>query len=216
MGRRSIELVKVLVDQIHQGGYQHRVLEDSIYAETQKRIAAEKDRDHWKQARDTAIEGCELLLKSNQTLQAEIETLRTQLANAQQELSEQSMVINVETQQDAAAWQQQVDSANAEAAYLRARLDEERSVIAGLRKELADAQRAVSDAFAEVNSVRQQLDAANAAVTLQRSGIERLHKFVGTVRLAMWPEDIKSALTELDAGAEPTPVAEPLDAEGGA
>lgn len=74
-----------------------------------------KDRDHWKQARDTAIEGGELLLKSNRTLQAEI---------------------------------------------------------------------------------------------------ERLHKFVGKARLAMWPEDLKSALTELDYGTEPTPVDE--RAEGGA
>ena len=104
-----------------------------------------RDRDHWKQARDTAIEGGELLLKSNQTLQAEIETLR------------------------------------------------------------------------------QQLDAAQAAVTLQHAGIERLQAFVGKVRAARDEHDgldrdarVEAALDELDAGTEPTPVAEPLDAEGGA
>lgn len=68
-----------------------------------------------------------------------------------------------------------------------------------LRQQLADAQRAVSDAFAEVNSVRQQLDAAGEAETFQRTRIERLHKFVGQVRKAIWPEDLRSALKTLDA-----------------
>lgn len=143
------------------------------------------------------------LRKDRDAARAEIETLQKQLANAQQELSEQSMVANVQTQQDAAAWQQQVDSANAEVSYLRARLDEERSVSAGLR---------------------QQLDAARAAVTLQRAGIERLQAFVEKVR-SILPSDspysnqllgIEAALKTLDAGTKPTPVAEPLDEEGGA
>lgn len=104
-------------------------------------------------------------------------------------------------------------------AYLRARLDEERSVIAGLRKELADAQRAVSDAFAEVNSVREQLNAARAAVTLQRAGFERLQRFAEKIRMAHhcdnWPsitmavDELDSELAKLDADTEPTLVAEP-------
>ena len=77
MGRRLIEVMQVLADQVHKGGYQHRVLEDSIYKESQKRIAAEKDRDHWKQARQDAHEAGELM-------QAEIASLRQQLAEAQQ------------------------------------------------------------------------------------------------------------------------------------
>lgn len=76
MGRQIIELVQVLVDRIHQGGYTHRALEDDIYAESQKRIAAEKDRNHWKQAREDAHEAGELM-------RAEIETLRSRRAAVQ-------------------------------------------------------------------------------------------------------------------------------------
>lgn len=269
MSRKVIEVVQVLIDRIHQGGYTQRVLEDDIYAESQKRIAAEKDRDHWRQARDTAIEGGELLLESNQTLQAENETLRKQLADAEHppamaqqrdEIAylrarldeERSVSAGVRQQLDAAranveslqqrlteAQQERVDAIDdyeGQIAAAEALIDPEangETTIAGmadmilhLREQLADAQLAVSDAFAEVNSVRQQLDAANAAVTLQRAGIDRLQEFVEKVREvragaisnqwhASWNE-ITAALAELDAGTEPTPVAEPLDAEGGA
>ena len=76
MGRRLIEVMQVLVDQVHKGGYQHRVLEDDIYTETQKRIAAEKDRDHWKQARQEAHEAGELMKAEIETLRTEVETLQ--------------------------------------------------------------------------------------------------------------------------------------------
>lgn len=76
MGRRLIEVMQVLVDQVHKAGYQDRVLEDSIYAETQKRIAAEKDRDHWRQARQEAHEAGELM-------RAELEELRKRRAAVQ-------------------------------------------------------------------------------------------------------------------------------------
>ena len=48
-----------------------------------------KDRDHWKQARQDAIEAGELM-------KAEIETLRQQFGNAQRELSEQGLSHSVE------------------------------------------------------------------------------------------------------------------------
>ena len=78
MGRRLIEVMQALIDQVHKDGYQHRALEDDIYAESQKRIAAEKDSDHWRQARQDAIEAGDLM-------QAEIVALRQQLAEAQQQ-----------------------------------------------------------------------------------------------------------------------------------
>ena len=134
-------------------------------------------------------------------LAAEIETLRQQLDAAKRDASDEfteRQVLTVEQQQDAAAWQQQVDSANAELSYLRARLDEERSVSAG---------------------VREKLTAAEAAVTLQRAGIERLQAFVGMVRellatpLAQISYDdmsvVRAELAALDD--EPTQVAKPED-----
>ena len=112
--------------------------------------------------------------------------LRKQLAEQQAETIDVRRQRNNETDRLNATNAVSVQQRD-EIAYLRTRLDEERSVSAG---------------------VREKLTAAEAAVTLQRAGIERLHKFVGKARLAMWPEDLKSALTELDAGTEPTPVAE--------
>ena len=76
MSRKVIELVQVLIDRIHQGGYTQRALEDDIYAESQKRIAAEKDRDHWKQARQEAMEAGELM-------KAELEKLRKDFVSLQ-------------------------------------------------------------------------------------------------------------------------------------
>lgn len=115
MGRQIIELVQVLVDRIHQGGYTQRALEDDIYAESQKRIAAEKDRDHWKQARQEAHEAGELM-------KAEIETLRKELDAAKRAASDEiteRQVLTVEQQQDAAIWQQQLDAARAEIETLK-------------------------------------------------------------------------------------------------
>lgn len=97
----------------------------------------------------------------------EIETLRKELANAQRELSEQGQAHSVELQQETAG-------------------------------------------------LREQLDAARAAVTLQRAGIERLQAFVGMVReLLAMPlaqisyDDMSVVRAELAAlDDEPTPVAE--------
>ena len=164
----------------------------------------------------------------------EIKTLRKQLDAAQAETVDVRRQRNNETDRLNATNAVSVQQRD-EIAYLRTRLDEERSVSAGLRQQLdatraevetlreqlADAQLAVSDAFAEVNSVRQQLDAANAAVSLQRAGIERLQAFAGKVRKVYssahphnWMSLLRPALAELDAGTEPAPVAEPIDAEG--
>ena len=193
MSVKVIEIVQLFVDRIHQGGYQHRVLEDDIYAESQRRIATEKERDHWRQARQDAIEAGELM-------KAEIESLRRQLADAKREASDEFVerqVLTAEQQQDTEIWQQQVDGALADVKILKTQLDDAR--VATLNTQaLLDAARA------ETVEVRRRLneerDAAEAAVSLQRAGIERLQAFVGKVRKAMWPEDLRSALAELDAG----------------
>lgn len=240
MGRRLIEVMQVLVDQIHQGGYQHRVLEDSIYEESEKRIAAEKDRDHWKQARQEAHEAGELMKAEIETLKdeiktlkvessgldqtawyaeqdlekakAEIETLRQQLAEQQAETVDVRRQRNNETDRLNATNAVSVQQRD-EIAYLRARLDEERSVSAGLR---------------------QQLDAALASLTGQRLNaeerdreIERLQAFVGGIDNLLEQDrfdrrDIAELLIVLRSNSSatltssPTPVTEPIDAEGGA
>ena len=184
MGRQIIELVEVLVDRIEKNGYQQRAREDDI-ADVYKRLnEAEGQAKHWRQARQDAIVAGELM-------KAEIATLREQLAEAQQQLAGAH----------APAMAQQSE----EIAYLRARLDEERSVIA---------------------SLRQQLESALALLTGQRLNaeeqdreIERLRKFADGVRTqvtrytmswASWNE-IKSALAELDG--QPAPVADTAERE---
>jgi NTP pyrophosphatase (non-canonical NTP hydrolase) len=205
------------------------------------------------------------LIVERDAARAEIESLRKELANAQRAASDEfaeRQVLTVEQQQDAAAWQQQVDSANAEVSYLRARLDEERSVSAGLRQ-LLDA--AHSDyALAQSGTLLHRLDMANATILAQKAGnqylrllidkvrgivgrddamserleqisqaldefdrgtieptpspeVERLQAFVGKVRAARDEHNgldrdarVEAALAELDAGTEPTPVAEPV------
>lgn len=129
----------------------------------------------------------------------EIETLRKELAATNRFAS------TVASERDAAHAAAMAQQRDETVYYLQTRLDKERSVIAGLR---------------------QQLDAAQAAVTLQRAGIERLQAFVGQVREAVNVRldvgvvrainRVIEILAELDAATEPTPVAEPLDAEGGA
>lgn len=161
------------------------------------------------------------LIVERHAARAEIESLRKQLANAQQELSEQSMVANVETQQDAAAWQQELDAARAEIEALK-------GAMAADDKRLRDAEGRVwpertlgcdaPDAMAdEILHLRQQLDAANAAVSLQRAGIERLQAFVHFSRSILAGAfsyldvlNLRAALESLDTGTmQPTPVAEP-------
>lgn len=233
MGRRLIEVVGLLVDQIHQGGYQHRVLEDSIYTESQKRIAAEKDRDHWRQARQDAMAAGELM-------QAEIETLRQQLADAQKqsvdttddyegqiaaaearidpeangETTISGMADEIEHLRRRLTAAQDGDGARSrdELAYLRTRLEEERSVSAKLRQELDAARAETVDVRRRLNDetdrhratnaekvehwdhlqianrnaaefVRER-DAAHQTILMQRQGIERLQAIVGKVRHA--------------------------------
>jgi len=148
----------------------------------------------------------------------EIETLRKELANAQRAASDEfaeRQVLTVEQQQDAAAWQQQVDSANAEVSYLRARLDEERSVSAGLRQ-LLDA--AHSDyALAQSGTLLHRLDMANATILAQKAGNQYLRLLIDKVRGIVGRDDamserleqISQALDEFDRGTiEPTPCPE--------
>ena len=196
-----------------------RGIEDQRRDDQDELMHTRKHCDHWKQARQEAIEAGELM-------QAEIKVLRQQLDESQarrvviaDEAANdklQKIAIHCELQAaqgEITSLRQQLRGAHApamaqqgeEIAYLRARLDEERSVIA---------------------SLRQQLESALALLTGQRLNaeeqdreIERLRKFADEVRTqvtryamswASWNE-IKSALAELDA--QPAPVAE--TAEGG-
>ncbi|MFN9374029.1 MAG: MazG nucleotide pyrophosphohydrolase domain-containing protein [Planctomycetaceae bacterium] len=124
--------------------------------------------------------------------------LRKQLAEQQAETIDVRRPRNNETDRLNATNAVSVQQRD-EIAYLRTRLDEERSVSAG---------------------VRDKLTSAEAAVTLQRAGIERLQAFVGMVRellatpLAQISYDdmsvVRAEFAALDD--EPTPVAKP---EGG-
>jgi len=160
-----------------------------------------KDRDHWKQARQDAHEAGELM-------QAEIETLRQRLADAQRAVSDAFAEVNSVRQQLDAALAEIVDvrrqrnretdrlnATNAvsvqqrdEIAYLRTRLDEERSVSAGLLR-LAEAQPP------DVDAMRVFVDKVRACVWACYEWPQSWHK-------------IEAALVELDA--------ELIDAEGGA
>ena len=229
-----------------------------------------KERDHWKESRQQAIEAGELMraeiesLKSQLAIaqidrqvltaeqqegeaawrqqldaaQAEIETLRQQFGNAQRELSEQGLVHGVEGWQEAADLQKQLNAA--QAALTRERLDaEERGrELERLREDHARLGRLVeergqeletnhedlTEARAEIETLREQFNADHTTILLQRAGIERLRAFVDLSRQLVSVHinyaDVNrllAALAELDAGTtEPTPVAETLDAEGGA
>jgi hypothetical protein len=78
MGRQIIELVEVLVDRIEKNGYQQRAREDDIEALYKRLNEAEGQAKHWKAARQDAIAAGELM-------KAEIDSLREQLADAQQQ-----------------------------------------------------------------------------------------------------------------------------------
>ncbi len=136
------------------------VLEGALLEAKAERDKALADVQHWRQARQDAHEAGELM-------RAEIERLRQQLAEQQAETVDVRRQRNNETDRLNATNVVSVQQRD-EIAYLRTRLDEERSVSAGLR---------------------QQLDAALALLTRERLDAET---------------------------TEPTPVAEPLDAEGGA
>ena len=195
-----------------------------------------KERDHWMQARQDAHEAGELLLKCTQTLQAEIDTLRQQLADAQREASDEFIerqVLTAEQQEGEAAWRKQLDAAQAEIETLK-------GAMAADDKRLRDAEEKVwpgatwgcdaPDKMADrILLLRHCLGAAHEALKRARleedeqgQELERLRAFVKVMR-GLLPEEyadqriIAEALAELDAGtSEPAPVTEPLNAEGGA
>ena len=162
---------------------------------------------------------------------SEINSLRQQLADAQRSASDEfteRQVLTVEQQQDAAAWQQQLDAANAMVVLQRAGIERLNAFVEKVR----DAHH-----FSSLHSIERalaQLDETNSSVTLTSlpapvaepatcPECERLQAFVGRVRellaipLAQISYDdmsvVRAELAALDD--EPTPVAEPLDAEDG-
>jgi chromosome segregation ATPase len=178
-----------------------RGIEDQRRDDQDELMHTRKDRDHWRQARQDAHEAGELM-------RAEIETLRQQLADAQRAVSDAFAEVNSVRQQLDAALAEIVDvrrqrnretdrlnATNAvsvqqrdEIAYLRTRLDEERSVSAGLLR-LAEAQPP------DVDAMRVFVDKVRACVWACYEWPQSWHK-------------IEAALVELDA--------ELIDAEGGA
>jgi small-conductance mechanosensitive channel len=171
-----------------------RGIEDQRRDDQDELMHTRKDRDHWRQARQDAHEA--------------IETLRQQLADAQRAVSDAFAEVNSVRQQLDAALAEIVDvrrqrnretdrlnATNAvsvqqrdEIAYLRTRLDEERSVSAGLLR-LAEAQPP------DVDAMRVFVDKVRACVWACYEWPQSWHK-------------IEAALVELDA--------ELIDAEGGA
>lgn len=162
---------------------------------------------------------------------AEVETLRKELDAAKRAASDEiteRQVLTVEQQQDAAIWQQQLDAANAMVVLQRAGIERLNAFVEKVR----DAHH-----FSSLYSIERalaQLDETNSSVTLTSlpapvakpatcPECERLQAFVGRVRellaipLAQISYDdmsvVRAELAALDD--EPTPVAEPLDAEGG-
>jgi hypothetical protein len=112
-------------------------------------------------------------------------------------------------------------------------LDEKRrSQICELERKLGDAEREQDIARVEIETLRQERDLAQAALTRERQVLQheasddyvelaRLRAFVEVMRGLLTEEyadqHISAALAELDAGtSEPAPVAETLDAESGA
>ena len=179
-----------------------------------------QDRDHWMQARRDAIEAGELM-------QAEIETLRQQLDAAKvydgNTVAQKACEYSAEL---GALWAQmaraniafpQEKSLVQSVQILRESHDAAVAEIETLRQRLANAQREASDEFIERQVL--QHEASDDYVELVR-----LRVFVGKARemtqnsyYSVDAYRLRAALAELDAGpSEPTPVAEPLDADGGA
>ena len=264
MTRKINELAEIVLDRVYKLGYQHRSeieegckVADELLAVERKlgdaererdKLAAEietlrQERDHWWQARQDAIEAGELMQAEVETLKGamdadakrlrdaedrvwrglsyncnapekmadEILHLRNQLANSQRELSEQGLVHGVELQRETADLRQQLDAAQAALTRQRLNAEERGEKLDRLREDHARLGRLVGTRGQELEGQNQEL--------------ERLRVFVGKVQSVVdgiTPATSKlcricDALAELDAGpSEPTPVTEPLDAEGGA
>ena len=76
MGRQIIELVQVLVDRIEDAAARQQKDFRHLDEEIERRKAAEKDRDHWKQARQEAHEAGELMKAELEKLRKDFESLQ--------------------------------------------------------------------------------------------------------------------------------------------
>jgi hypothetical protein len=159
MSRHINELAEIVLGHVYQLGYQHRSdigkhheTADELVAVQRKlreteqelqrlrRVHMESQSEELTEARATiadlrraereltqaysdACEKVNRLVCAEQDLLAEIDFLRKQLANAQQELPEQGLVHGVELQRETADLRQQLDAA--QAALTRERLDAE-------------------------------------------------------------------------------------------
>ena len=208
MSRNINELAEIVLDRVYKLGYQHRSeieegckVADELLAVERKLGDAERERDklaaenetlrqdcdHWWQARQDAIEAGDLM-------QAEIETLRQRLGNAQRELSEQGQVHGVELQRETADLREQLNAA--QAALTRERLDAEE------RGEKLD---------------RLREDHARLGRLVQARGQELEGQHQELVRLRVFVKVMRGLLTE--EYADQRIIAEALaelDAEGGA
>lgn len=161
------------------------------------------------------------LWSSNMQLKQVCDSKAEQLRETEQEL-ERLRKRHVEVQSEEltearatiADLQKQLDAARAETVETRRRLNEETDRHRATNAEKIDVFQKLQWANQHNAELVEERDAARAAVTLQRSGIERLQAFVGQVREARDEHNgldrdarLEAALAELDA--EPTPVAEP-------
>ena len=134
------------------------------------------------------------------------------------DLDREREVLEEHVADDPHTLRQQLAAAQAETAAMRKQLDEALKLIAD-----------VNSAGLQLWDKLQIANKAAAGLIVERgkaqAEIETLQAFVGKVRLIVdggyitmtgQIDRIIEALAELDAGTEPTPVAEPLDVEGGA
>lgn len=117
MGRRSIELVKVLVDRIEKNGYQQRAREENAFDLNKRLTEAEGWVAHWKQARQEAHEAGELMRAEIETLKDEIKTLKVESSGldqtalyAEQDLEKAKAEIETLRKQLTEAQQERVDA----------------------------------------------------------------------------------------------------------
>jgi predicted RNase H-like nuclease (RuvC/YqgF family) len=187
MSRHINELAEIVLGHVYQLGYQHR---------------SDIGKHH-----ETADELVAVQRKLRETEQ-ELERLRrAHMETQHEELTEARATI--------ADLRQQLDVALLSLTGERLNADKRDREIETLRKQLDAAQREASDEFAERQVLQHEasddyveLARLRAFVKLAR-GITPRNSYAGV-------EMLRAALAELDAGtSEPTPVTEPLNAEGG-
>lgn len=149
MGRQIIELVQVLVDRIEDAAARQQKDFRHLDEEIERRKAAEKDRDHWRQSRQDAIAAGELM-------QAEIETLKGAMAADDKRLRDAEQRV----------WPGMTWGCDSP--------DKMADAILHLRKQLAEQQAETIDVRRQRNNETDRLNATNVVSVQQREEIAYL------------------------------------------